>query len=202
MKRCGKSAPRIRQRKRHGKPHREQNRIGTATRKVRFAKAITPQGDVRLAVRVGCSRPCANMAPEEWPSRTIRKNGALQNPAYRLADDLVNEGFGVTRRTPRHFRRPTVARMERSAIREPPQLTRSTSSGSRIALRSIRATRFRAIPQSRPASPIACASRAGLLKNISWLPSHSTRRNSPSRSDNRGCHGMLCGRAMSCRQLT
>jgi len=35
VKRCGKSAPRFRQRKRHGKPHREQNRIGTATRAVR-----------------------------------------------------------------------------------------------------------------------------------------------------------------------
>src|SRR5205085_11061198 len=34
VKRCGKSAPRVRQRKRHGKPHREQNRIGTATRLV------------------------------------------------------------------------------------------------------------------------------------------------------------------------
>ena len=30
MKRCGKSAPRRRQRRRHGKPHREQDRIGTA----------------------------------------------------------------------------------------------------------------------------------------------------------------------------
>jgi len=30
VKRCGKSAPRFRQRKRHGKPHREQDRIGTA----------------------------------------------------------------------------------------------------------------------------------------------------------------------------
>src|SRR5437667_11053045 len=35
VKRCGKGAPRVRQRKRHGKPHREQNRIGTATRDVR-----------------------------------------------------------------------------------------------------------------------------------------------------------------------
>src|ERR1700751_6201160 len=32
VKRCGKSAPRVRQRNRHGKPHREQDRIGTATR--------------------------------------------------------------------------------------------------------------------------------------------------------------------------
>src|SRR5580698_11195176 len=35
VKRCGKSAPRVRQRERHGKPHREQDRIGTATRAVR-----------------------------------------------------------------------------------------------------------------------------------------------------------------------
>ena len=38
MKRCGKSAPRLRQRRRHGKPHREQNRIGTATRAVRASE--------------------------------------------------------------------------------------------------------------------------------------------------------------------
>ena len=78
----------------------------------------------------------------------------------RLAE---NEGFGVTRRTPRHFY-------------------------------DVQACAKR---QSRAASSIACASRAGLLKNISWLPLHSTSRNSPNRSDNRGCHGMLCGRAMS-----
>ncbi len=30
MKRCGKSAPRLRQRKRHGKPRREQDQIGMA----------------------------------------------------------------------------------------------------------------------------------------------------------------------------
>ena len=35
VKRCGKSAPRVRQRNRHGKPHREQDRIGTARRAVR-----------------------------------------------------------------------------------------------------------------------------------------------------------------------
>ncbi len=39
VKRCGKSAPRFRQRKRHGKPHREQNRIGTATQSVRSPQA-------------------------------------------------------------------------------------------------------------------------------------------------------------------
>ena len=69
VKRCGKSAPRVRQRSRHGKPHREQDRIGTATRAVRESDN-TRGGDVRLAVRVGCSRQCANIVPEEWPSRT------------------------------------------------------------------------------------------------------------------------------------
>ncbi len=38
VKRCGKSAPRVRRRKRHGKPHREQDRIGTATRAVRASE--------------------------------------------------------------------------------------------------------------------------------------------------------------------
>ena len=50
VKRCGKSAPRVRQRKRHGKPHREQDRIGTATRacsrkrKHRRAMSGSPSG--------------------------------------------------------------------------------------------------------------------------------------------------------------
>ena len=42
MKRCGKSAPRCRQRRWQGKPHREQNRIGMAHAEM-FAKAITPR---------------------------------------------------------------------------------------------------------------------------------------------------------------
>ena len=73
VKRCGKSAPRLRQRRRHGKPHREQNRIGTAEWKVR-SRAITPRGDVRPAVRVGCSRRNATCVPEEWPSRLRGEN--------------------------------------------------------------------------------------------------------------------------------
>jgi hypothetical protein len=35
---------------------------------------------------------------------SARAGGALQNPAYRLADEYNHEGFGVTRRTPRHLR--------------------------------------------------------------------------------------------------
>ena len=70
VKGCGKSAPRLRQRRRHGKPHREQDRIGTA-RRLLLAQA---GGDFRdrcpdPAVRVGCPRRQATGVPEEWPSR-------------------------------------------------------------------------------------------------------------------------------------
>jgi hypothetical protein len=94
VKRCGKSAPRVRQRNRHGKPHREQDRIGTATRAVRESDN-TRGSDVRLAVRVGCSRQCANIVPEEWPSRIVarKRGGALQNPAYRPADASARKRF-------------------------------------------------------------------------------------------------------------
>src|SRR6266446_7521289 len=79
VKRCGKSAPRLRQRRRHGKPHREQDRIGTAREQSRDR---CPD----LAVRVGCIRRRVTGVAEEWPSRGVRKHPAIQNPAYRLAD--------------------------------------------------------------------------------------------------------------------
>jgi hypothetical protein len=103
VKRCGKSAPRVRRRNRHGKPHREQDRIGTADAGS-SRKRQRPRSDVRLAVRVGCSRSRASAIPEEWPSRIVpRKLGdALQNPAYRPAD-AENEGFGATTPDPSPF---------------------------------------------------------------------------------------------------
>jgi hypothetical protein len=42
VKRCGKSAPRTRQRGRHGKPHREQDRIGITRPLAREARALRP----------------------------------------------------------------------------------------------------------------------------------------------------------------
>src|SRR3954467_2780081 len=62
VKRCGKSAPRFRQRKRHGKPHREQDRIGTAREQ---SRDLCPDP----AVRVGCWRRRVTGVPDEWPSR-------------------------------------------------------------------------------------------------------------------------------------
>jgi hypothetical protein len=82
-----------------------------------FAQAKTPQGDVRLAVRVGCSRQRANVVPEEWPSRIVchkravpyktRLTGRLIScveafsgeARFRIASgkhtSAKNEGFGV-----------------------------------------------------------------------------------------------------------
>ena len=93
VKRCGKSAPRPRQRGRHGKPHREQDRIGTTSGR----KLAGPSGPV---VRVGCARRRATGVPEEWPSRG--GPAALQNPAYRPAD-TSNGGSAEKPPGPRQF---------------------------------------------------------------------------------------------------
>ena len=69
VKRCGKSAPRLRQRRRHGKPHREQNRIG-------MARGFKPQVLSGPAIRVGCFRRRATGVAEEWPSRASRSRDA------------------------------------------------------------------------------------------------------------------------------
>ena len=54
---CGKSAPRGRRRRRHGKPHRVQDRIGAA------------YGLFRLVARVGRLRRKATSVLEEWSPR-------------------------------------------------------------------------------------------------------------------------------------
>ena len=58
VKRCGKSAPRFRRRKRHGKPHREQDRIGTARRRKRRPGPVSGSGRPgRLLEAPGNRRP-------------------------------------------------------------------------------------------------------------------------------------------------
>ncbi len=65
VKGCGKSAPRRRQRRRQGKPHREQDQIGVAgCARKRGARSV-----FRPATRVDCSRRSAMGVPDEWPSR-------------------------------------------------------------------------------------------------------------------------------------
>ena len=61
VKGWGKSPPRGQQCRRHGKPHREQDRIGTMRRKPGLFPAPV--------VRVGCLRRLATGVPEEWSPR-------------------------------------------------------------------------------------------------------------------------------------
>ncbi|CDX26958.1 hypothetical protein MPL3356_60638 [Mesorhizobium plurifarium] len=82
VKGWGKSPPRDWQQERHGKPHREQNRIGTVRRE-------TFEGCFRPTVRVGCVRRVATCAQDEWPPRSRREARAIQNPAYRPAGNFL-----------------------------------------------------------------------------------------------------------------
>lgn len=75
VKGWGKSPPRGRQRTRHGKPHREQNRIGITWALPRLVS--------RPVVRVGCERCSATGTQDEWLSRLLVRQQAIQNPAYR-----------------------------------------------------------------------------------------------------------------------
>ena len=74
VKRCGKSAPRGRQRSRQGKPHREQNRIG-ATRASCSGPSSAPSPG--LVARGGRRRP------SQRNGRPVRSDPRGQNPAYR-----------------------------------------------------------------------------------------------------------------------
>jgi len=76
VKGCGKSAPRPRRRGRHGKPHREQDRVGATARRPWWTGRPV-SGPV---ARVGRARCPATGIPEEWPSPGA---GRGQNPAYR-----------------------------------------------------------------------------------------------------------------------
>ena len=192
MKRCGKSAPRVRQRNRHGKPHREQNRIGTARRDVR-REAITPQGDVRLAVRVGCSRQRANVVPEEWPSRIVRHKravpyrtrltGRLMFSAKALSEKTrltENEGFGLTRRTPRQFQGRSVTIFCSNAvsasgavtfgesISRPASSTSSRTGRRHQAMPGCSHQRVHLLPRP-PCRPRAVADEKGWPHDVSFL---------------------------------
>src|SRR5579863_5369297 len=65
VKWCGKSAPRRRQRRWQGKPHREQDQVGAAGG-IGFAGAAGRA--FRAAARVGRARRSATNVPDEWPS--------------------------------------------------------------------------------------------------------------------------------------
>ena len=88
VKRWGKSPPRDRQRKRHGKPHREQDRIGTTRRETAGPPRASRSGGLLEAPRE--RRPRGMVAGQ--------RRAAAQNPAYRPADifpDSTNLGIST-----------------------------------------------------------------------------------------------------------
>jgi len=106
VKRCGKSAPRVRQRNRHGKPHREQDRIGTATRGMFACKSDNTAGR------------CQARRPGRLLEATCKRCPRGMAVTYRLREQAVPyktrltgrlmplrmRGSAQTRRTPRQFR--------------------------------------------------------------------------------------------------
>src|SRR5262249_57220891 len=101
VKRCGKSAPRLRQRRRHGKPHREQDRIGTARgsplrERKRFSGSMSGSSRPGRLLKAPGNRRRRGMAVTRGASL------ALQNPAYRPADALQG-GSAENRRAPANF---------------------------------------------------------------------------------------------------
>jgi hypothetical protein len=87
VKRWGKSPPRDRQRERHGKPHREQDRIGTARGETLRAVSGPPSGLV--------ARGAWQHAPKRNGRHVSTPKGveAIQNPAYRPAGTLFLNGL-------------------------------------------------------------------------------------------------------------
>jgi hypothetical protein len=106
VKGCGKSAPLLRRRRGHGKPHAEQGRIGGPRVPV---PAIHFGGG---GSRVGCSSRAVTRGPDEWTSPF-----GVQNPAYSLLQSfsldrspgpIERKGSEMWHMSPRLSRRPCV----------------------------------------------------------------------------------------------
>ncbi len=107
VKRCGKSAPRLRRRRWQGKPHREQNRIGTASRTVRSSSDnsaghvwLDRSGRLLEATRKRCPRGMAvtyRARKRAVPYKT-RLTGRLM--LLRNASRVLNEGLGANHAGP------------------------------------------------------------------------------------------------------
>jgi hypothetical protein len=97
VKGCGKSAPRTRQRERHGKPHREQDQVGTAAGQPAGGFSASPSGSVaRGAWRQASQRNGHPLPPLSDRDRT-RLTGRLA-PIFLAAapdgDAAGDDGYG------------------------------------------------------------------------------------------------------------
>jgi len=144
---------------------------------------------------------CEQLAPSRFQCK-VRVLGGGLSICYAMGPDMVAARVrydsepccGVARR-PLRRSRATVVRAWELAVGS---IHRDAAARPRL----LKAASGRPRRQSRPAWTIAWAMVAGAVNQISWLPSHSIRRYRPSFSERRGCHGRLCGKAVSSRQLT
>lgn len=120
VKGWGKSPPRDWQQERHGKPHREQDRIGAVRRE-------TFEGCFRPTARVGCVRRMATCVQDEWPprSRAARREGhtepglqASWHFFYSGPSALRRQGDPTTPRSPARAPRPARSRWPAARSRE------------------------------------------------------------------------------------
>jgi len=95
VKRWGKSPPRDRRRKRHGKPHREQDQIGTARRATGSGFPRRRPGRSREAL--GNGRPRGMAIPRDSEDRT-RLTGRL-TPQFRVVTFTLGLALFEGRRT-------------------------------------------------------------------------------------------------------
>src|SRR5712691_7277981 len=97
VKRWGKSPPRDRQRKRHGKPHREQDQIGAARRATGSGVSASPPGSVARGARQRASQ--RNGHPSLSGEDRTRLTGRLTR-LLRLANQAATATVSLTSRYP------------------------------------------------------------------------------------------------------
>ncbi len=138
VKRWGKSPPRDGQPDRHGKPHREQCRIGTASR-----AGLGP------AVRVGSTSLLATAGPDEWssPGQPGTESGLQALRAFFSLNDLSRV----------HARNQVAPKARRRASPGRPPARRYAAPTPAIPPRTETATT--APPRSPSPAPAAPASR-------------------------------------------
>jgi hypothetical protein len=122
VKGCGKSAPRRRQRRRHGKPHREQNRIGTARDTPPRERRGGPRIDVRIRpsgwVARSAGQPAFQMNGRHAPG--LPDQAVLAPHRTRLTGRLICEGGSAHHAGPPPVRRQTTEKNRFGAVLWPP----------------------------------------------------------------------------------
>src|ERR1043165_3957836 len=104
VKRCGKSAPRGRQRTRHGKPRREHDCRGD------WGGGSAPEAAAAPDRRVGRVSRSATIVPEEWPSRGRKAPDRTRLTGHLAISPLRPAQFGRSTGTYQEHPKPLIHR--------------------------------------------------------------------------------------------